>query len=44
MQTSRTKIIYFVLVLTVKTKIAWPDPKVVQSHLIKRGFKRNYTL
>jgi hypothetical protein len=27
-----------------KNKIAWPDPKVVQSHLIKRGFKRNYTL
>jgi hypothetical protein len=22
----------------------WSDPKVVQSHLIKRGFKRNYTL
>jgi hypothetical protein len=43
MQIGRTKIIYFVLVLTVK-KIAWLDPKVVQSHLIKRGFKRNYTL
>jgi hypothetical protein len=27
-----------------ENKIAWPDPKVVQSHLIKRGFKRNYTL
>jgi hypothetical protein len=27
-----------------KNKIAWPDPKVVQSHLIKRCFKRNYTL
>jgi hypothetical protein len=27
-----------------ENKIAWLDPKVVQSHLIKRGFKRNYTL
>jgi hypothetical protein len=25
-------------------KIAWPNSKVVQSHLIKRGFKRNYTM
>jgi hypothetical protein len=25
-----------------ENKIAWPDSKVVQSHLIKRGFKRNY--
>jgi hypothetical protein len=25
-----------------KNKIALPDSKVVQSHLIKRGFKRNY--
>jgi hypothetical protein len=27
-----------------ENKIAWPDPKVIQSHLFKRGFKRNYTL
>jgi hypothetical protein len=27
-----------------ENKIAWPDAKVIQSHLIKRGFKRNYTL
>jgi hypothetical protein len=27
-----------------KNKIARPDSKVVQSHLIKRGFKTNYTV
>jgi hypothetical protein len=27
-----------------ENKIAWPNFKVVQSHLIKRGFKRNYTM
>jgi hypothetical protein len=27
-----------------ENKIAWSDSKVVQSHLIKRGFKRNYTV
>jgi hypothetical protein len=27
-----------------ENKIAWPNHKVVQSHLIKSGFKRNYTL
>jgi hypothetical protein len=27
-----------------ENKIASPDSKVVQSHLIKRGFKRNYTV
>jgi hypothetical protein len=27
-----------------ENKIVWPDSKVVQSHLIKRGFKRNYTV
>ena len=27
-----------------KNKIAWLDSKIVQSHLIKRGFKRNYTV
>jgi hypothetical protein len=27
-----------------ENKIAWPDSKVVQSPLIKRGFKRNYTV
>jgi hypothetical protein len=42
-QIGRTKMIYFVLVLT-ENKIVWPDSKVVQSHLIKRGFKRNYTV
>jgi hypothetical protein len=25
-----------------ENKIVWPDSKVVQSHLIKRGFKINY--
>jgi hypothetical protein len=38
MQTTRIKMIYFTLVLT------WSDSKVVQSHLSKRGFKRNYTI
>jgi hypothetical protein len=27
-----------------ENKIVWLDSKVVQSHLIKRGFKRNYTI
>jgi hypothetical protein len=27
-----------------ENKIVWSDSKVVQSHLIKRGFKRNYTI
>jgi hypothetical protein len=27
-----------------ENKIMWPDSKVVQSHLIKIGFKRNYTV
>jgi hypothetical protein len=27
-----------------ENKIAWSDSQVVQSHLIKRGFKRNYTV
>jgi hypothetical protein len=27
-----------------ENKIMWPDSKVVQSHLIKRGFQRNYTV
>jgi hypothetical protein len=27
-----------------ENKIMWPDSKVVQSLLIKRGFKRNYTV
>jgi hypothetical protein len=27
-----------------ENKIAWPNSKVVKSHLIKRGFKRNYTI
>jgi hypothetical protein len=27
-----------------ENKIACPDCKVIQSHLIKRGFKRNYTV
>jgi hypothetical protein len=27
-----------------ENKITWSDPKIVQSHPIKRGFKRNYTL
>jgi hypothetical protein len=25
-------------------KIAWSDSKVVKSHLIKRGFKKSYTI
>jgi hypothetical protein len=27
-----------------ENKITWSDFNVVQSHLIKRGFKRNYTM
>jgi hypothetical protein len=27
-----------------QNKIAWLDSKLVQLHLIKRGFKRNYTV
>jgi hypothetical protein len=27
-----------------ENKTAWPNSKVVQSHLINRGFKRNYTI
>jgi hypothetical protein len=27
-----------------ENKIAWSDSKVVQSHLIKRGLMRNYTI
>jgi hypothetical protein len=27
-----------------ENKIVWLDSKVFQSHLIKRGFKRNYTM
>jgi hypothetical protein len=27
-----------------ENKIAWTDPNVIPSHLIKRSFKRNYTL
>jgi hypothetical protein len=27
-----------------ENKIVWPDSKVVQSHMIKRGFKRSYTV
>jgi hypothetical protein len=27
-----------------ENKIVWSDSKVVQSHLIKRDFKRNYTV
>jgi hypothetical protein len=27
-----------------ENKIAWLDSRVVQSHLVKRGFKRNYTV
>jgi hypothetical protein len=27
-----------------ENKIAWSDSKVVQSHLIKKGFERNYTI
>jgi hypothetical protein len=34
----------FCLCVDCENKIAWPNPKVIQSHLIKRGFKRNYTL
>jgi hypothetical protein len=27
-----------------ENKIAWSDSKVVKSHLIKRGFKKSYTI
>jgi hypothetical protein len=44
MQTSKTKNDIFCPCVDFENKIAWPDSKVVQSHLIKRGFKRNYTV
>jgi hypothetical protein len=36
------KNVIFYSCVDCENKIAWPDSKVVQSHLIKRGFKRNY--
>jgi hypothetical protein len=44
MQTGKTKMIYFVLVLTVKNKIVWPDSKVVQSHLKERFQEKLYSV
>jgi hypothetical protein len=44
MQTSRTKMIYFCPCVDCENKIVWSYSKVVQSHLIKRCFKRNYTV
>jgi hypothetical protein len=34
----------FCLCVDYENKIVWTDSKVVQSHLIKGGFKRNYTI
>jgi hypothetical protein len=34
----------FCTLVDCENKNAWPDYKVVQSHLIKRGFKRNNTV
>jgi hypothetical protein len=41
---SQNKNNIFYLCVDCENKIVWPDSKVVQSHLIKRGFKRNYTI
>jgi hypothetical protein len=34
----------FYLCIDHENKTVWSDSKVVQSHLIKRGFKRNYII
>jgi hypothetical protein len=34
----------FCLCVDCDNKIAWSDSKVVKSHLIKRGFKKGYTI
>jgi hypothetical protein len=41
---NQNKIDIFCPCVDYENKIAWPNSKVVQSHLIKRGFKRNYTI
>jgi hypothetical protein len=41
---SQNKNDIFCFCVDCQNKIAWPDSKVVQSHLIKRAFKRNYTI
>jgi hypothetical protein len=42
MQIERKGVIYFVV--DCDNKIAWSDSKVVKSLLIKRGFKKSYTI
>jgi hypothetical protein len=44
MQISSIKNDIFYPCADYKNKIAWLNSKVVQSHQIKRGFKRNYTV
>jgi hypothetical protein len=41
---SQNKTDVFCPCVDCENKIACPDSKVVQSHLIKRGCKRNYTI
>jgi hypothetical protein len=41
---SQNKTDVFCPCVDCENKIACPDSKVVQSHLIKRGSKRNYTI
>jgi hypothetical protein len=40
----RNKTDIFCPCVDCENKITWQDSKVVHSHLIKRGFKRNYTM
>jgi hypothetical protein len=44
MQIDRKSLIYFCPCVDCENKIAWSDSKVVKSHLIKRGFKKSYTI
>jgi hypothetical protein len=38
------KIVMFCPCVDCENKIAWSNSKVVKSHLIKRGFKKSYTI
>jgi hypothetical protein len=44
MQIEREKSDIFCPCVDYDNKIAWSDSKVVKSHLIKRGFKKSYTI